>query len=124
MSIDHLLIRPVTIHRVNVASSIDEYGNEVPGDIELVETTGYLETTDVHEVLVGQQTYQADWNIVLKAHTPLDAWDRIEVPDVQIGEAGSTHAAMFEVVGQPYRPHRPWTDQEMHVEADLRIYTA
>lgn len=124
MSIEHLLIRPVTIHRVNVAASEDEYGNAVPGDIELIATTGYLEQTDVREVLVGQQSYQADWNIVLKASTPLDAWDRIEVDDVEIGEAGSIHTALFEVVGQPYRPHRPWTDEEMHVEADLRIYTS
>lgn len=124
-TLPHLLQRPVTILRVDVAGTIDEYGNQRPAVTERVETWGYLEPTSATEVIVDAQTYQTDWLLVLPPYTELAGWDRVEVPGLgEIDAQGDPRSAVFEVVGMPMRHHRPWTNAETHVQAQLRRVTA
>jgi hypothetical protein len=126
MSIAHLLQRPVTIVRINPNSGTDDYGNPLPAVEERTDAVAYLEQTDAAEALVGGTTYSTDWFIALPAGTKLDAWDRVEVPDMIVRDSstGEDEVAVFEVVGYPDRTHRAAPDGEHHVEANMRMVNA
>jgi hypothetical protein len=113
-TIARLLRRPLNVLHQEPGGT-DGYGNPVPGPWVPTAALGYLEQQATTEVVVGQDTYQADWLCVLPAGTPLAAWDRIDCPDL---------GATFEVVGLPNRPHRARDDTESHVEASCRQLTA
>jgi hypothetical protein len=124
-TLPHLLQRPLVILRVDPAGTVDDYGNQRPAVIERVDMWGYLEQTEASEVTVDEQTYRADWLMVLPAGTPLDGWDRVEVPDLTETDAdGNPRVATFEVIGTPERPRRPWANTETQVQATLRRVTA
>jgi len=112
-AIDRLLRRPLNVlHRE--PGGTDDYGNPVPGPWVPTPVRGYLEQQATTEVVVGQDSFQADWLCVLPAGTAVAAWDRIECLDL---------GATFEVVGLPARPHRARNDTESHVEASCRQVT-
>jgi len=123
VSVNRLLQRPIVVHRVNVASEYDEYGNEIPGVADTFTALGYLEQIERVERVVDAQLYSADWWLALPAGTALDAWDRIEVPDLVVTVNGEQRAAMFEVIGTPDRPRRARQNVEAFVQAELRTVT-
>jgi hypothetical protein len=112
-AIERLLQRPLKVLHQEPGGT-DGYGNEVPGPWVATGTLGCLEQQATTEVVVGQDSFQADWLCVLPAGTALGSWDRIECPDL---------GATFEVVGLPNRLRRARTDTESHVEASCRQVT-
>lgn len=108
-----LLQRPLVV-RQPVRGIRDSHGHMAVVSWSSTDVVGYLEQRSTEEVVVGQDTYQADWLVVLPAGTALDPWDRVE--DAAAGLA-------LEVVGLPARPRRAITDEEHHVEAKARVVT-
>lgn len=113
-TIDRLLKRPLVVHQP-VRGVRDSHGRQAVASWNTHAVLGYLEQRQTAEVVIGQDTYSADWLCVLPAGTALDPWDRVE-------DAGT--GVVYEVVGLPARPHRAPTDEEHHVEAKLRVVTS
>jgi len=111
--IGRLLKRQLVIH-APVRGVRDSHGRQAVATWDATPVLGYVEQRTTDEVVVGQDTYSADWFCALPPGTQLEPWDRIEDP-----AAGIT----WEVVGLPGRPRRAPTDQEHHVEAKLRVVT-
>jgi len=112
-TIDRVLRRPLVVHQP-VRGVRDSHGRQAVASWNATPTVGYLEQRQTAEVVIGQDTYSADWLCVLPAGTALDAWDRIEDPAT---------GQVWEVIGLPARPQRAITAVEHHVEAKLRVVT-
>jgi len=112
-TIDRVLKRPLVVHQP-VRGVRDSHGRQAVASWNATAVLGYLEQRQTAEVVIGQDTYSADWLCVLPAGTALAPWDRIEDPAAGL---------VWEVVGLPARPHRAPTDEEHHVEAKLRVVT-
>jgi len=112
-TIGRLLQRPLVVLQP-VRGVRDSHGRQAVVSWSSTPVVGYLEQRQTDEVVIGQDSYSADWLVVLPAGTALDPWDRVEDPAVPL---------TLEVVGLPARPRRATDDTEHHVEAKARAVT-
>jgi hypothetical protein len=111
MPLEDLLNRPCTITRRSESGTIDDYGNDIP-DEETVETVCELQQrtrlTDGEPAGQGELS-DTRWLLVLPAGTDIRTGDTVEV-DGQV----------YEMFGDPWPARNPRTQEESHVECNLR----
>lgn len=106
MSLTAMLTRTATITRRD-HSGADAWGDQAPTVVTIATTAAYLEPKTSVEILEGQTTVVSTHLLVVPKGTAVGAHDLVDVD-----------GALFSVVGEPRRFHRPSTG-EHHVEADL-----
>lgn len=109
MTLTRFLNQPLTLHK-NSHTTLDEYGNQVPGDASVSTIYGYLEQTVSAEYVVDRDTIVSGWRAFLAAGTNINAFDRI-------GFGGQ----LFEVDGAPWSVYNPRIGSVSHIQANLKV---
>ena len=109
MSLAKLLNQPLELHK-NGHTTLDEYGNQIPGDVSVITIVGYLEQSQTTEFLNDRDTVVTSWQAFLPAGTSINAFDRIKF--------GSQ---TFEVDGAPWQVYNPRFGQVSHIQAQLKV---
>jgi hypothetical protein len=89
---------------------LDEYGNQIPGDVSVITIVGYLEQMESVETLNDRDTIVSSWHAYLPAGTDVNAFDRIVF-------GGQT----FEVDGAPWQVYNPRVTSVSHIQAKLKV---
>lgn len=108
MALTDLLNLPVTIVRRAVSGELDEYGSDMAIET-LIATRGELQQIRRDEPVAEDETFRADWLLVLPADTPLATSDVVVVEGQE-----------YEVVGDPAVWRNPRTQALSHLEATVR----
>jgi len=109
MSLAKLLNQPLELHK-NQHTTLDEYGNQIPGDASVVQIFGYLEQITSVETLVDRDVIVSAWHAFLPAGTDINAYDRIKF-------ANQT----FEVDGAPWSVYNPRSGSVSHIQTNLKV---
>jgi hypothetical protein len=109
MTLARFLNQPLELHK-NQHTTLDQYGNQVPGDVSVIQIVGYLEQVQSTEYLNDRDTVVTSWQAYFPAGTDVNAFDRIVF-------GGQT----FEVDGAPWQVYNPRIGSVSHIQAQLKV---
>lgn len=110
MSVTRLINRPCTlILRSQAATVEDDYGTEIPGETEEVETVCELQQIKRTEPPAAGETSDALYNCFFQPGTRCTTADAVRIDGL-----------VYEMVGDPDIVRSPFNDRESHVHATVR----